>query len=54
MKPLGFGVLIFMFWLLVMGVKPKQLEARPLRSQSGGLAMYSVEELANDFRKAGH
>jgi len=27
MKPLGFGELIFMFWLLVMGVKPKQLEA---------------------------
>ncbi|HXM13373.1 MAG TPA: DUF4386 domain-containing protein [Terriglobales bacterium] len=27
MKPLGFGELIFMFWLLLMGVKPKQLEA---------------------------
>jgi hypothetical protein len=27
MKPLGLGELIFMFWLLVMGVKPKQFEA---------------------------
>jgi Domain of unknown function (DUF4386) len=27
MKPFGFDELIFMFWLLIMGVKPKPLEA---------------------------
>jgi hypothetical protein len=27
MKPLGFGELIFMFWLLIMGAKPKPLAA---------------------------
>jgi hypothetical protein len=25
MMPLGFGELLFMFWLLIMGAKPKQL-----------------------------
>jgi hypothetical protein len=30
MRPLGFGELVFMFWLLIMGAKPK-----PLASQAG-------------------
>ena len=35
MKPLGFGELLFMFWLLIMGAKPKLL-AGPVSSAAVG------------------